>query len=122
MKARAALFIVFTLTLFAMGVLITTLFNTAPSTRDALPLFYVSALIFLFGLVFLSSFAFYWFRHRVIPVGLTLNLIIRLSIVTDLFVLALLALEASNVLSWATSLVLLVAAIIGMFIFRKKIA
>jgi len=122
MKTRALLFVVFTIALFALGVLITTLFNTSPGTKDALAMFYVSTFLFLFGLVFFGGYAFIWLRAGGAPVGQPVFSLIRSTLIFDLFLLAILLMRSSGVLDWATSAVLLAAAVILTLVIRKRIA
>ena len=122
MKTRAILFIIFTVALFALGVLITTVFNAAPTGRDAMLMFYVSAALFLFGLIFFGLYFFWWIRRQTPPTGLAVGAIARASLVADLFLLLILALRAGDVLIWATALVLLVAAFILTLILRRRLA
>lgn len=121
MKTKALLFVNFTVTLFAGGVLITTLFNTAPSTKDAMVMFYSSSFIFLFGLLFFSWFYLSWLRLSTAPHGSAVTGLVRNSLIIDSFILAILALRANGVLNLATGLVLLVGTVILMLVLRKKI-
>lgn len=120
MKVRALLFVIFTVCLFALGVLVTTLFNTAPATNDAVAMFYGSLSITLFGLIFFLLIAFTRIQTHVNPGLGALKVMLRASLIIDILVVALLALKANNVLNWATSIVLVLVAIIIGIILKKR--
>lgn len=120
MKIKALLFVIFTISLFAFGVLVTTLFNTAPVTSDAIAMFYVSLFIVLFGVIFFLITVLIRLQTQVTP-GLTVvKTILRLSFIADILLVALLALKANNVLNWATTLVLTVVAMIIGVMFKRR--
>ncbi|MDO8650155.1 MAG: hypothetical protein Q7K33_02475 [Candidatus Berkelbacteria bacterium] len=120
MKVRALLFVIFTVCLFALGVLVTTIFNTAPATNDAVAMFYASLFITLFGLIFFLLIAFTRLQTHVNPGLAALKVMLRFAVITDVLIVALLALKANNVLNWATSIVLVVVAIIIGVVLKKR--
>lgn len=121
MKVKALLFVIFTICLFSFGVLITTLFNTAPTTNDAVAMFYASLSITLFGVIFFLLMLLSWLQTHVSLGFATLMDILRLAVIIDVLIIALLALEANNVLNWATSVVLVVlTVIVGVVIKRRN--
>ena len=122
MKTKATLFIIFTVMLFAFGVLITTLFNTAPTTKDAILMFYISGYLVLFGLLFYGQYIFRWLKDRSTPASLTITGMVRSSLIIDLFLLIILAFRAGGVLNLATAMVLIVAAFIVMLVTKKRLA
>ncbi len=120
MKIKALLFVIFTIFLFALGVLVTTLFNASPVTPDAVAMLYVSLYLALFGLIFFFILINICLLTKVTPGPVTLKTICRLTLIIDLLLVALLALKAYNVLNWPTSIILaLVALIIGV-IFKRR--
>lgn len=121
MKIKALLFVIFTIFLFAFGVLVTTLFNTAPVTPDAVAMFYASLALSLFGLIFFVMFVIIRLQTQVYPGLSAIKAMLRQTLVIDILAIALLALKANNVLNWATAIVLtVVAVIIGVILKRRK--
>lgn len=99
----------------------TTLFNTAPSTNDAVVMFYASLSITLFGLIFFLLFAFTRIQTHVVPGLAALKVMLRTSLIIDVLAVALLALKANNVLNWATSIVLTVVAVIIGVVLKRRV-
>lgn len=121
MRIKALLFVIFTVFLFALGVLVTTLFNTAPVTPDAVAMFYASLSLTLFGLIFFIIFIIVRLQTQIIPGLSAIKAMLRQSLVVDILAIAMLALKANNVLNWATAIVLtVVALIIGVVLKRRK--
>ncbi|MDP3993308.1 MAG: hypothetical protein Q8Q05_03815 [bacterium] len=121
MKTKALLFIIFTIFLFALGVLVTTLFNTAPVTLDAVAMLYASLGLTLYGLIFFILIVVVRLQTQVTPGLSTIKSILRLTFVVDALIISLLALKANDVLSWPTAIVLaVVAMIIGVVMKRRK--
>lgn len=120
MKVKPLLFVVFTVSLFALGVLVTTLFNTAPTTRDAVVMFYGSLFIALFGVVTLILVSWLYLRTRVAVGSTVLKSVLRQSLIIDGFAVVLLALKANNVLNWATSMTLAALTLIAALILVKR--
>ncbi|MEK7171078.1 MAG: hypothetical protein AAB774_02130 [Patescibacteria group bacterium] len=121
MKIKALLFVIFTVFLFALGVLVTTLFNTSPVTPDAVAMFYASLGLTLFGLIFFVIFVIVRLQTQVNPGLSAIKAMLRQTLVVDILVVVMLALKSNNVLNWATAIVLtVVAAIIGVILKRRK--
>lgn len=121
MKTKALLFVIFTIFLFALGVLVTTLFNTAPVTLDAVAMLYASLGLTLYGLIFFMFMVFVRLQTQVTPGLSTIKSLLRLTFVVDALIIILLALKANDVLSWPTAIVLaVVAMIIGVVMKRRK--
>lgn len=98
----------------------TTIFNTAPATNDAVSMFYASLFITLFGLIFFLLIALTRLQTHVNPGLAALKVMLRVAVITDVLIVALLALKANNVLSWATSIVLVVVAVIIGVVLKKR--
>lgn len=121
MRIKALLFVIFTVFLFALGVLVTTLFNAAPVTPDAVAMFYASLALTIFGLIFFIIFIIVRLQTQITPGLSAIKAMLRQSLVVDILAIALLALKANNVLNWATAIVLtVVALIIGVILKRRK--
>ena len=121
MKIKALFFIIFTVTLFALGVLITTLFNTGPVTKDAVILFYASLFLVAFGTLFFTLLLVIYQRTGVIP-GRTMSVaVIRGVLVFDFLIVALLALKAEDILTWPNALVLALATSISTVLLRRRV-
>ena len=121
MKTKALLFVIFTIFLFALGVLVTTLFNTAPVTLDAVAMLYASLGLTLYGLIFFIFIVVVRLQTQVTPGLSTIKSLLRLTFVVDALIIILLALRANDVLSWPTAIVLaVVAMIIGVVMKRRK--
>ncbi len=121
MKTKALLFVIFTIFLFALGVLVTTLFNTAPVTLDAVAMLYASLGLTLYGLIFFIFIVVVRLQTQVTPGLSTIKSLLRLTFVVDALIIILLALRANEVLSWPTAIVLaVVAMIIGVVMKRRK--
>lgn len=116
MNPRVLMFIVFTISIFASGVLITTLFNSAPTDKTVVVMFYSSLFLTLYGLIFWL----FWFINR-IKTGLAPNIsllktILRLTLIADLLLITLLFLGSNKILNWPIAIILiLVAMILGLF-------
>lgn len=121
MRIKALLFVIFTVFLFALGVLVTTLFNTAPVTPDAVAMFYASLALTLFGLIFFVIFIIVRLQTQITPGLSAIKAMLRLAFIVDALIISLLALKANDVLSWATAIVLaVVAVIVGVVLKRRK--
>jgi len=116
MNPRVLMFIVFTISIFASGVLITTLFNSAPTDKTVVVMFYSSLFLTLYGLIFWL----FWFINR-IKTGLAPNIsllktILRLTLIADFLLITLLFLGSNKILNWPIAIILiLVAMILGLF-------
>jgi len=116
MNPRVLMFIVFTISIFASGVLITTLFNSAPTDKTVVVMFYSSLFLTLYGLIFWL----FWFINR-IKTGLAPNIsllktILRLTLIADLLLITLLFLGSNKILNWPIAIILIVVAmILGLF-------
>ena len=120
MKIKPLLFVIFTVSLFALGVLVTTLFNTAPTTTDAITMFFGSLFIALFGVITTILVLWLYLRTRVAVGVAALKSILRQSLIIDCFAIVLLTLKANDVLNWATSVTLAVVALIAALILVKR--
>lgn len=121
MKIKVLLFALFAISLFALGVLITTLFNTNPTSSDVLGLFYVALFVTLYGLVFYAMLILAYLRHQAPAQISWVKSNLRLSGVISLFAVAILALQAQRLLNFATFLVLVAASIMLELMMRRRV-
>lgn len=120
MKTKILLFSIFAITLFAIGSAITVLFNTAPTTRDVIWLFYTATLFSLFGLAFLTMYLVSYLRFRLTPSSQTISNSLRYSTLFGLCVVALIALGANNSLNWLIGLIVVGVMIIADLLWRRR--
>lgn len=120
MKTKVLLFIIFALSVFAIGTVITVLFNTAPTSADVIALFYVALLVTLFGLIFFSVYSFYYLRLQAIPSWQSTVSALRLGLVGALLAVAILAIRSINYLNTATFIVLCLLAVATELVLRKR--
>lgn len=121
MKIKVLLFALFAISLFALGVLITTLFNTNPTSSDVLGLFYIALFVTLYGLVFYAMLIFAYLRHQAPAQISWVKSSLRLSGVVSLLMVGLLALQAQRLLNIATFLVLVVASVMLELMMRRRV-
>lgn len=120
MKTKILLFSVFTITLLAIGTVITVLFNTAPETKDVIWLFYTATFFFLSGLAFLVMYLVSYLRFRLTPAAQTIANSLRYSALFGLCVIALIALGANNSLNWLIGLIVIGAMVIADLLWRRR--
>lgn len=121
MKVKALLFVIFTIFLFALGILVTTLFNSAPTAPDAVAMFYASLFLALFGLIFFIMLIVMYLKTKVTPGFSTLKTLVGLVLTADALLIALLVLKANEILNWATSIVLALLAVITSVVLKRRI-
>ena len=121
MRLKVIIFAIFTITLFALGVLITTLFNTTPTSNDVITMFYIAAFLTLAGLLFFALYVLKYLRAAgsVGTSGVLSNL--RTALVLAVFSVLVMVMQSQSLLNWATAAVLIVAAIISELMLKKRI-
>ena len=120
MKYKLALFSIFTISIFALGVLITTLFNTAPVATENVIMFYISLFLTFFGIIF---FLLHLLARRKYGETMSMTILfslVKTTIIIDLLLIILLFLQSKSVLNLPTAAVLAVAALIIIAINRKR--
>lgn len=120
MKTKVLLFLLFTLTAFAIGTVVTLLFNTAPTSKEIIALFYISLFATIFGLVFFTIYSFFYLRLQAIPPWLSTVSAIRLGVVTAGLITVLLAVRSVEMLNTATFVILVVLAGVAELLLRRK--
>jgi hypothetical protein len=121
MKTRVLLFILFVATLSAAGTLVTVLFNTAPNTREVIALFYTALMVTVFGLVFFTSYGVSALRFQGIPDWQSTVAAMRIGLVASVFLAILAAIQSVQLLNTATFIILIILAIAGELILRKRL-
>lgn len=122
MKTRVLLFLLFVVTLFAAGTLVTVLFNTAPNTREIIALFYTALFCTVFGLIFFTSYGVAALRYQGLPDWHSTVASLRLGLVGGLFVGILSAIQSVQLLNTATFIILIILAVAGELMLRKRLA
>jgi len=121
MRTRVLLFAVFTISLFALGVLITTIFNTAPGPFEVLTLFYISFFLTAFGAIFFTLYLRYYLTApTVIPGWQQTAASFRIAVLISSLLSIMLALQASKLLNLGTVLVLVVAVVLLELVVRRR--
>ncbi|MEX0594777.1 MAG: hypothetical protein WD157_01610, partial [Patescibacteria group bacterium] len=67
MKTKVLVFLIFTVTLFAIGTLVTILFNMPPDNRSVLAMFYTCVFLLIFGAVFFIGYGVNHYRFQALP-------------------------------------------------------
>lgn len=121
MKLKVLLFSIFSISLFSLGVLITTISNTAPTSLDVIGMFYVSLFFTLYGIIFFFLLCLAYLRLQAMPPVTQVISLIRLSGLVSLFVIGILAIQSLDLLNIATFLALLAAAVILELVMRRRV-
>ncbi|QQG50108.1 MAG: hypothetical protein HZB70_00790 [Candidatus Berkelbacteria bacterium] len=120
MKTKVLLFLIFAVTIFALGTVVTVLFNTAPTSADVIALFYLALLVAVFGIIFFATYSFHYLKLQAIPSWQSTIGAMRLGLVGGLLIIALLAIRSVDYLNTATFIVLFLLAIATELILRKR--
>jgi len=120
MKPKVLLFGIFTISLFAFGVLITTLFNSAPIATENIIMFYSSLFLSLLGIIFFINYLLVSNKTKTEPSLSTVWSILKLAVITDLLLILLIFLKSKEVLNTATAVTLTVIALIIALVTRKR--
>jgi hypothetical protein len=120
MKTKALLFLIFAVTVFAFGTLITVLFNTAPIGTNVVALLYISLLTTLFGLIFFATYGFFYLRLQAMPSWQATATALRLgSLGATLLVLSLM-IRSLNLLNSLTFLILIILTVATELMMRRR--
>jgi hypothetical protein len=120
MKTKSLLFILFTATLFAIGTIITLLFNTAPTETATIATLYISIFVAILGVIFFGFYGYNYYNHASTPPWKSTAASLRWGFLTGCFVVVSLMLSSYSALNTPTFLVLIVATIIVEFVWRKR--
>lgn len=120
MRTKVLLFLLFVITLSALGTLVTVIFNTAPTTREIIALFYLSLIISVFGLTFFAIYGFAALRMQAIPDWQSTLGAFRLGAIVGVFSAITLAIQSVKLLNVATFVILLILALASELILRRR--
>jgi len=121
MKTKVLRFLIFVVTLFSIGAIITLLYNYPPSEKNILVIFYLSLFFTIFGVVFFVGYGINQWRYQALPPWQQTASVLRISLLLGLLAI-LIALVSSYIgLSWPLFLVLLaLITLIEVFWRRRK--
>ena len=119
LRTKVLLFTIFAVTLSAFGLLVTTLFNSAP-THQALWYFYSSGFLTLFGIAFYVLYLIAYFKFNITPDNQSLFSSLRYAFLVGLVVMLIIAIRANNALNWPIAAVILVAIVIVGLLWRRQ--
>lgn len=120
MKTKIIVFSAFTLTLFASATVITTLFNTTPTSRSVLLTFYISSFVAVAGLTFLLTYVVAYAKFRLTPPWQSTLFGLRLSTIVGVLTVLLLLMASYGILSPATTVVVLIIAVLTELVWRRR--
>lgn len=120
MRTRLLIFCMFSLTLFALATLITLIFNTAPVDYQIISAFYVSAVLSVFGLIFLAAYGFVYLRNQSLPSWRVTSTLFRFSFYAGLLSVMSLLLRSYKLLNFATLMVLITALFLAELFLKKR--
>lgn len=121
MKTRALLFFLFTLSVFAIGTVITVLFNTVPTNTEVIALLYLSLFVAVFGAVFFTTYLFSYLRAQALPGWEQTLSSLRLGTVLGAMVITLLAIRSINLLNIPTFIIIVLLTFAAEIMLRRKI-
>lgn len=122
MKTRVLLFLIFAIMVFALGTVVTVLFNTAPTSNDIVALFYISLFCTLFGITFFAVYSVSYLRLQALPDWQSTASALRLATVLAALISALLLIRSVNLLNAATFIILIILAVASELILRRRSA
>lgn len=120
MKTKALLFLLFTLTLFAAGTLVTLLFNLPPAGIKTLTLFYGAIFLLIFGLVFFVGYGVNRYRFQALPPWQQTATVSRYGILLGALTVLSLVVSAYIGLSWPLFIVLIALVVFSEVLWRKR--
>jgi len=121
MKTKVLLFVIFAITLFSLGALITVIFNSQPNTAEVLIMFYLCLFLTVFGVVFYAIFGLlYWREGMVVPGWSGTSTTSRLALIAASMTVISLLLRSYDLLNVATVLVILAGAAIFELSSRRR--
>lgn len=120
MKSRVLVFIIFTISLFALGLLVTTLFNTSPTSLENVLMMYFSLFLTLVGLFFFINYGATYKRMATSPNLTSVWSMLKLALILDVLILTLIFLKSTQVLNAPTTIILMIVAVIVALITKKR--
>ncbi len=121
MKTRVLLFLLFVVTLSAVGTLIALLFNSTPTTKEIIGLFYLALGATAFGLVFFALYGASALRLQAIPDWQSTLSALRIGLIAGVFIPILLAIQSVELLNVATFIILVLLAVASELMLRRKL-
>lgn len=120
MRTKSLIFSIFTILLFALGLLITVIFNMVPDTTPVLVMFYASLFFSVFGLIFFTFYLVQYKQSETLPPWSRTVAALRWSFLTSLAAVILLMLKSVDLLNAATLAIIIVATFMGEVLLRRK--
>ncbi len=120
MKTKVLIFLIFTISVFAIGTLITVLFNTAPTSRDVIALFYLALFASIFGVAFFINYGFNYLKFQALPSWNSTAGALRLSTVISVLGCVMLSVRSVKLLNWITFVILIILAVAAELILRRR--
>ncbi|MEX1052086.1 MAG: hypothetical protein WEC83_01725 [Patescibacteria group bacterium] len=120
MKTKVLLFLLFAVTLFAAGTLLTLIYNVPPSGWRALLSFYGALFLLIFGLVFFVGYGVNRYRFQALPPWQQTATVSRYGILFGLLTVLSLIVSAYIGLSWPLFMVLVALIAFTEILWRKR--
>lgn len=121
MKTRILLFVIFAVSLFSLGLLLTVLFNSPPKGSNTLLLFYGSFALTITGLAFYAQYITSTITGRIQgSYWKTILDHLRIAIIVSGTVTIMTLLQANRLLNAATALILIFAAVVAELMLKRR--
>lgn len=120
MKTKVLLFIIFTATLFALGTIITLMFNSPPESASVLAMFYFAVFVLVFGIVFFVGYGVNHSRFQALPPWQQTASVLRYGLLLGLLTVLVVLVSAYVGLSTPLFLVLLSLVVLAEILWRKR--
>ena len=120
MRTKSLIFSIFTILLFALGLLITVIFNMTPDTTTVLVMFYASLFFSVFGLIFFTFYLVQYKQSETLPPWSRTVAALRWAFLTSLTAVIILMLKSVDLLNAATLAIIIVATFTGEVLLRRK--
>ena len=121
MKTRSILFSIFAITLFALGFVVTLLFNSSPTKSATIVEFFAALFICVFGVIFFLLLIANFFRYQATPQWQSTINSSRWAALTAGYAVLGLILSVFRLLNLATALVLLAIFIVVDLLWRGRL-
>lgn len=121
MKTKTILFGLFAITLFALGVTVTLLFNSAPTDNRLIAYLFLSLFVSIFGLAFFIQLTVNFFRFHSVPPWQSTLTSGRYSALLALFLTLSLLLRSYKLWNIATGIVLVVITVVLDLLWRGRL-
>ena len=120
MKTKSLLFGLFTITIFAFGVMVTVLFNTAPTSTDVIVLFFASLLLTLFGGIFFGLFFTNYLRFRATPPWQSTLMSFRWAAIVSALIVLVVSMKTYGLLTLPVIIIIAVALLLFELLWRRR--